>query len=389
MHIKVPLKLVNEGQVKILLPDEEVLGKDEARKIVFYNEVMSFSRDFSICVLKAYANLSGRKDLRVIEPLTASGVRGIRYAKEVEEVSKVVISDVNPIAVNIARINAVLNKVKEKIVVRLSNANSLLSRYAVKGKRLDAVDIDPFGSPAPFVDSAIRATSIGGIIALTATDMPPLCGVYPQVAFRRYGGLSLRTEYCHELAVRLVLGLLYREAGKHKLSIKPLISHSTRHYIRVFVQLTGLRDRMNSMGFIYHCFKCLSRKVVSIEDVPLTRAKCEKCGNQMDAAGPLWIDPIFDRSFCEEVAKVASSLDLPNKKELKKTLELILAEADGPPTFYTLDAISHKYKLRQPKIRELIEKMRSQGFRVSPTHFNPKGLRFDGEVSELVKILTH
>lgn len=389
MYIKVPLKLVNEGKVKILLPDEEVIGKDEAKKIVFYNDVMSFSRDFSICVLKAYANLSGKKDLKVIEPLTASGVRGIRYAKEVEEVIKVVISDVNPIAVKIAMINAVLNKVKEKIVVKLSNANFLLSKYAVKGKRLDAVDIDPFGSPAPFVDSAIRATSIGGIIALTATDMPPLCGVYPQVAFRRYGGLSLRTEYCHELAVRLVLGLLYREASKHELSIKPLISHSTRHYIRVFVQLTELRGNMNSIGFIYHCYKCLNRKVVNMEDIPLTRAECEKCGNQMNVAGPLWIDPIFDKSFCGEVAKVVTSLDLPNKKELKKTLELILTEADGPPTFYTLDAISHKYKLRQPKMRDLIEKARSQGFRASPTHFNSKGFRFDGEISELVKMLAY
>jgi tRNA (guanine26-N2/guanine27-N2)-dimethyltransferase len=386
MSIKMPLKLLYEGKVKLLLPDRAILG-EEAEKAVFYNPFMSFSRDLSICVLKAYANVTGKKGLRVAEPLTASGVRGIRYAKEVDEVDEVVLSDVNPVAVRIARINALLNKVHEKVVVKLSNANSLLSRYDAKGKRFDFVDIDPFGSPAPYVDSAIRSTILGGVIALTATDMPPLCGVYPRVALRRYGGLSLRTEYCHELAVRLVLGLLCRETGKYELSIKPLIAHSTRHYIRVFAQLTPSKEGSKNIGLIYHCRNCLHRRIVKLEDLASTKSLCEKCYSPMEAAGPLWIGPIFDKTFCEEVARVASSLDLLNKKELKKILKLITSEADGPPTFYTVDALSHKYKLRQPKIQELIEKLRSQGFHASPTHFNPKGFRFSGDVEDIVELL--
>jgi tRNA (guanine26-N2/guanine27-N2)-dimethyltransferase len=387
MDIKIPLELLCEGRVKLLLPSRSILG-EEARKAVFYNPFMSFSRDLSICVLKAYANVTGRRGLRVAEPLTASGVRGIRYAKEIDEVDEVILSDVNPVAVRIARINALLNQVHRKVVVKLSNANSLLSRYDVKGKRFDFVDIDPFGSPVPYVDSAIRSTVIGGMIALTATDMPPLCGVYPHVALRRYGGLSLRTEYCHELAVRLVLGLLCRESGKYELSIKPLIAHSTRHYIRVFAQLVPSKEGSENIGLIYHCHNCLRRRVVKLEDVTSTKSSCEKCGSSMKIAGPLWIGPIFDKTFCEEVVKAASSLDLPNKKELEKVLRLIKSEADGPPTFYTIDALSHKYKLRQPKMRELIERLLSQGFCVSLTHFNPKGFRFSGDVGDLVKLLS-
>ncbi|MEM0217240.1 MAG: tRNA (guanine(10)-N(2))-dimethyltransferase [Candidatus Nezhaarchaeales archaeon] len=387
MCIKVPLKLFYEGKVKLLLPDDELLGEEEAKRIVFYNPVMSFSRDFSICVLKAYAKLKGKKHLRIAEPLTASGVRGIRYAKEVEEVSKVVISDINPIAIRLARINVVLNQVHEKIIAKLSSANTLLSRYDARGKRFDFVDIDPFGSPSPYVDSAIRSTSIGGVIALTATDMPPLCGVYPNVALRRYGGLSLRTEYCHELAVRLVLGLLAREAGKYELSIKPLIAHSTRHYIRVFVELSSSKNATTNMGYIYHCHKCLNRLVVRFEDLSSTRTECERCHTQMDVAGPLWISSIFDKAFCEETLKIAESSIMSSKKELNKILRLIVSEADGPPTFYTIDALSHKYKLKQPKIQHLIETLRSHGFYASPTHFNFKGFRFNGDITELIKVL--
>lgn len=35
----------------------------------------------------------------------------------------------------------------------------------------DAVDLDPYGSPAHFLDSAVQAVSEGGLLMITATDM--------------------------------------------------------------------------------------------------------------------------------------------------------------------------------------------------------------------------
>ncbi|RLF08309.1 MAG: tRNA (guanine(10)-N(2))-dimethyltransferase [Thermoprotei archaeon] len=385
MQIKVPLKVSSEGKVKILLPDNNVLGEDRARKIVFYNIHMAFSRDFSICVLKAYAKLSNKK-LRIAEPLTASGIRGLRYAKEIEEVHEVLLSDVNPIAVELAEINAFLNRLEDKVIIKCSDANMILSMHATKDKRFDVVDIDPFGSPAPYIDSALRSTLIGGIIAVTATDMPPLCGVYPEVALKKYGGLSLKTEYCHEIAIRLVLGLLCREAGKYDLSIKPLIAHSTRHYIRVYAQLVSYK-RTENIGFIYHCYKCLHRETVKIDEVSSCGLLCENCGTPMRLAGPLWIGPIFDKEFCREVLATLNSMTLPHKKPLRRTLSLIVSEADGPPTYYTIDSLSRIYKIRQPKMQDLIQKLQSEGFNASPTHFNPKGFRFNGKITELTRLL--
>ncbi len=386
MQVKVPLKVSSEGKIKILLPNDNVLGEDKARKIVFYNIHMSFSRDFSICVLKTYAKLSNKR-LRIAEPLTASGIRGLRYAKEIEEVSEVLLSDVNPIAVELAKINTFLNRLEDKVIVKYSDANMILSMYATKDKRFDIVDIDPFGSPAPYMDSALRSTLIDGIIAVTATDMPSLCGVYPEVALRKYGGLSLKTEYCHEIAIRLVLGLLCREAGKYDLSIKPLIAHSTRHYIRVYAQLTSYKGAEN-IGFIYHCYKCLHRETVKIDEVSSRGLSCENCGTPMRFAGPLWIGPIFDKEFCREVLVTLNSMGLPHKKSLRRTLSLIVCEADGPSTYYTIDSLSRTYKIRQPKMQDLIQKLQSEGFNASPTHFNPKGFRFNGKITELTRLLT-
>ena len=35
----------------------------------------------------------------------------------------------------------------------------------------DAVDLDPYGSPSHFLDSAVQAVAEGGLLLVTATDM--------------------------------------------------------------------------------------------------------------------------------------------------------------------------------------------------------------------------
>jgi tRNA G26 N,N-dimethylase Trm1 len=35
----------------------------------------------------------------------------------------------------------------------------------------DAVDLDPYGTPAQFLDTAVQAVSEGGLLMVTATDM--------------------------------------------------------------------------------------------------------------------------------------------------------------------------------------------------------------------------
>lgn len=38
------------------------------------------------------------------------------------------------------------------------------------------VDLDPYGSPSVFLDSAVQCVADGGILMCTATDMAVLCG---------------------------------------------------------------------------------------------------------------------------------------------------------------------------------------------------------------------
>lgn len=37
--------------------------------------------------------------------------------------------------------------------------------------KFDVVDVDPYGSPSPFVDAAVQCVADGGLLMVTATDM--------------------------------------------------------------------------------------------------------------------------------------------------------------------------------------------------------------------------
>jgi tRNA G26 N,N-dimethylase Trm1 len=47
------------------------------------------------------------------------------------------------------------------------------------------VDLDPYGSPSVFLDSAVQSVADGGILMCTATDMAVLCGGNGEVCYSK------------------------------------------------------------------------------------------------------------------------------------------------------------------------------------------------------------
>ena len=154
---------------------------------VFYNPVMEFNRDLTVLAFKAYQHMVNH-EISICEPFTSQGIRGIRFAAEIEGVTRVLLSDINTSAYELAKHNIELNKLEDKITLKHKDANCVLSCNASPKKRFDIVDIDPFGTPVPYLDSAFRALKNKGLLAATATDLAPLCGVHAKACVRKYGG---------------------------------------------------------------------------------------------------------------------------------------------------------------------------------------------------------
>ena len=395
LSLNFPTEVVKEGKTHVVVPKleayvEEVWEYAPSRAPVFYNPAMELNRDVAVLALQTYQRTVG-KEISVCEPLTGCGVRGIRFATEVEHIRKVVVNDINPKAANLAKLNAERNSLAERVLVTNEDANLLLSRYAAPRKRFDFIDVDPFGSPAPHLDSAVRALRDGGLLALTATDMAPLCGVHPKACVRKYGGKPLRTGYSHELAVRLLVGGLTMTAAKHGIGVEVMFSHSTDHYIRAYAVVhRGARQADNSvlnMGYVLHCFTCFHREVSKIIFLPWKR-ECAECGSRLNVAGPLWLGKIFDKEFCVRMEGEVAGRNLGQKKKILRLLSLVKNEAEAPITYYAIGKICDKLNLRIPRLIKTMDELREAGFQAVPTHFNSRGIRTDAPAKTVKEIIT-
>jgi tRNA (guanine26-N2/guanine27-N2)-dimethyltransferase len=380
-------QLVAEGEVKLEVPDLSRFrtpSGDYAPSLtpVFYNPRMELCRDISVSAAQILAN--GFKGFRVCDPLAGVGARGIRYAKEVRGVSKVLINDYSIEAFELLKRNVGLNGLG-LVEVHREDANALL--WKNRGQ-FDLVDLDPFGSPAPFIDAACAAIARNGVLAMTATDTAPLCGTRASTCMRRYGARPIKTEYCHEVGMRILIGFCQRVAGKHNLALLPILVHSTQHYFRVYLRAQkGARpadEILRQLGYLSHCFDC-GRRTLTHGTTPELPGVCQ-CGNRLIHAGPMWLGRLMDKAF---VSAVAGNLSQRNFKLGRQALTMLYQcaeESDGPPMFYDVHELARRAAVSPPKVVQLIAKLREQGYFASRTHFSGTGLRTNAPPGEIIKI---
>jgi tRNA (guanine26-N2/guanine27-N2)-dimethyltransferase len=395
-----PTEIVTEGRARLLVPKLRAFVRSPSdyapsKAPVFYNPVMELNRDIAVLALQAYQRRINH-EISVCEPLAGCGIRGVRFAVEVQGVRKVVMNDINEKAVQTALYNVHMNQVGKQVTVKNKDANLLLSSHGAPHKRFDAIDVDPFGSPVPYIDSAVRALRNHGLLALTATDMAPLCGVHPKACIRKYGGKPLRSEYCHELAVRLMAGCLATVAAKHEIGLNVVFSHSAEHYVRLYATIEyGAKiadESLRNMGYMLHCFKCFHRESLAGLSPIGHSGKCGECDSKLSIGGPLWLGRIFDESFCRLMDEETKQKQLGNKKKIEKILALAKNEADAPIGYYVIDRLCDALNLPVPSVKSVVETLRKEGFQACLTIFNPKGIRSNasaasikGLVEEIVK----
>jgi tRNA (guanine26-N2/guanine27-N2)-dimethyltransferase len=390
-----PTEIIEEGRVKILVPKLKAFVKlpsdyAPSKAPVFYNPVMELNRDLAVLALQAYQVMIDR-EISVCEPLTSCGLRGIRFAVEVEGVKKVVMNDINEKAYRLATHNVKMNELTDRIIVTNEEANFLLDNYSAPHRRFDAVDIDPFGSPVRFLDSAVRALRDGGLLALTATDMAPLCGVHPRACIRKYCGKPLRTEYCHELAVRLLTGCLAVTAARYEMSVNVVFSHRAEHYVRVYTTVKygakNADESLKNMGYILHCFRCFHREAVKGLFYVERHGKCSECGSTLSLGGPMWLGRLFDSEFCDLMKKEAKEKTLGLGERIRRMLALAKTEVGAPISYYVVDKLCDALNMPVPSVKKVAEALRTRGLQANLTSFNPRGIRSNASASDIKEIL--
>ncbi|MBU0623643.1 MAG: tRNA (guanine(26)-N(2))-dimethyltransferase [Candidatus Thermoplasmatota archaeon] len=358
------LAQVREGTTDLLVP-ESYCKKGPGTKTgeVFYNKQMEFGRDISVMLGRVVFG----EGQRILDGLAATGARGLRLANECGVRADFELNDRDLRAAVLMKQNAELNSLGH-VRVNCRDLRSLLAE-----EQFDYIDIDPFGTPVDFIDSAVQSCRNNGVIAITATDTAPLYGTYPKTCFRRYGSTSARSPFAHETGLRILIGFVVREAAKHDRAAEPILCYHADHYFRCNLRIRSGAARADAavkkLGFIDFTRSTLSRTAHT------ARASDKD-------AGPLWL---LELSSKEVLKGMKATGDLGTSVRCGRILDVWKDEAGMPPLYYGMDELARKTKLAAPKLVEFIEYLRAEGARASKTHFDPKGLKTDLDASELLK----
>lgn len=385
---------ITEGQTKLLVPKNSLEEKVPPHSPAFFNPLARLNRDLSIYIYNIFLdqyNNNKNNQITFADSFGGIGPRGLRVAVEVPKVSKIYINDINELAITAAKESAQLNNVNEKCIFSVNEVcKFLISRPTERNKRFTIVDLDPFGSPSPFIECVLRAVEDEGLISITATDTAVLSGIYQTVCLRKYSGLSINSTYSNEVAIRLIISSTALIAARLGISLSPIFAHSNRHYFRVFLKASISNSMANmvfeNLGYIKHCFNCGERNFSNIYSPDL----CPICSSKFRVAGQLWTGKLFDKSIISNLINKHFSGNFNNDKknhQIKQIFDISIEELDDMPYYFSVDEIGSMLKTSPKKLSQVIEEIICSGYRASRTIFRPTGLKTTASMSDILYIL--
>ncbi|KAF2644683.1 TRM-domain-containing protein [Massarina eburnea CBS 473.64] len=384
-----------------------------------------------------------RPPFTILDALSATGLRALRYAQEIPSTTSVTANDMSEKATASIALNVKHNKLEDKIKANTGNAIAHMYSFVDK-KGYDVIDLDPYGTAAPFIDSAIQAIGDEGLLCVTCTDSAIFASHgYLEKTYSQYGGLPLKGEPCHEGGLRLVLHAIASSAGRYGMAIEPLLSLSIDYYIRVFVRVRKSPNDVKLLAgktmIVYHCdsgcgawtTQLLARNKVqknkngaefskhSFALAPSTNEHCEHCGFKTHLSGPMYGGPLHNVEFIKRVLAQLKEVDREtyptmdriegmlhtameeitfgseektDKQEEPEQLDPLIpkanpAEVDHHPFFFIPSSISRVIHVSAPGIAPLRGALRHAGFRVAMSHCKPGSVKTDASWKDIWHVM--
>ncbi|TPX36107.1 hypothetical protein SeLEV6574_g05168 [Synchytrium endobioticum] len=392
---------IQEGQARIAVNSD-----------VFYNNVQEFNRDLSIAVISTWLQYDPTQsqpsktakkspfrksaDARrgtILEALSATGLRSLRYAKEIPSVGLITANDMDASAVQAIKHNMALNDIRDTMMkVSHSDANQVMYEALLAKKPYSIVDLDPFGTASPFIDAAVQAVASGGLLCVTCTDMSVLCGNHTEVCFEKYGGTAIAgTPFCHEAALRLVLHSIQSSAARYKRCIVPLLSMSIDFYCRVFVAVydspAQTKFAASNTILMYVCMECKSfetqrlGKAISMPNNtwkfgaasgPTVPQKCVHCDSNYHVGGPLYAGKLYEELFVQQLLGYLKERGVAERYKTHARmfgmLTVVSEELSDELFYYEVPRLSSSVKSSTPPHPAFCSALLNAGYQVSSSH---------------------
>jgi tRNA (guanine26-N2/guanine27-N2)-dimethyltransferase len=310
---------------------------------------MAGDRDLAVALLQSYSRVRPRPRTGW-EMMGATGVRGLRLLTEAGPFDAFVFTEANPEAIRVLTENA-----RSRPEARVEGSDA---RHIPTEAPFDYVDLDPYGTPAPFLPAALEAVRPGGLLAVTATDMMVLAGVQPGACERRYGARPIRGRLGPEGGLRILLAYLARAARERGRAIRPVFCYVREHHVRASVEVGDPVSHADPVG--------------GIDPAAWSGPFVGSRGPY----GPLWLGPLFDR---ELVLSLRAPSTAARPHETERFLERVRDEvAVDVPFYYEANTLAAALDLAEPPaLASLLGALRDEGHRAARTHARPEGFRTD------------
>lgn len=392
-----------------------------------------------------------KSQFRILDALSATGLRAIRYAKEIPETTMVIANDISPQATASIRLNISHNEVSDKVNVLTGDARAHMYHVAAptqsapkkgEGRLYEVIDLDPYGTAVPLLDAAVRALVDGGLLCVTCTDAAVFASAgYLEKTFAQYGGIPWKGGQCHEAGLRLVLQAMAVCAARYGISVEPLLSLSIDFYVRVFVRIHRSPAQVKFLAgksmIVYHCdmgcgawetqFLAQTRTQTAkngnvvhkfgLAQAPSTSPFCEHCGFKTHLVGPMWGGPLHNPFFIRRILDALPSLDretygtipriegmlslayeesvfgAPPKNFLEsEQMESPVPQADHTlrdvfPFFLHLSTVGGVLHCESPADAVFCSALERLGYRTSRSHTKPGSIRTDAPWSVVWEVM--
>ncbi len=354
--------MIKEGSVILNFEMPKKVSKELP---VFYNPVMKLNRDISLEILKI---LGKKRPLRIALPLAGSGIRGLRFLKEANNcVETITFNDYAPQfnerLIELLRLNSL--EQDSSVLIATKDAN----KFLLDSTGFDYIDIDPFGTPNPFLDAAVQRLARDGVLAVTATDTSALAGTYANVCRRNYDAEPLRNGLKHYVGLRILIRKIQLIGAQYEKALLPIYSYSKDHYYRVFLRCVKSKTVCNSV-VAQHKYLLFNKKTFeyTFEKIPFVNPVLRK---EIVVAGKLFSGDLWEAPF----------VDIPS------SISFISDEAKTQGHLVDIHSFCEKHKLKIPNFKLLESELLAQNETFSRTHFNPYAIVTTAPFSVLFSLL--
>ncbi len=362
-----------EGESKLRVPEKSIEMKEPPQYPVFYNLAAKLNRDISILVVSA---TSGKNFADIMAGL---GARSVRVANESGREILFHANDINVRAIAACRRNAALNGVGSLFYFTSREANELCFRLSSRGSSFDYVDIDPFGSPATYIQAGVSIARDESILSVTATDTAVLCGAQRKVAYRRYIARTIRNQFTHEAGLRILAGFVCRVAAINDRACIPVFGHCTRHYIRAYFRVLESASMaskvVDSLAYVALCKKCSS--IFVTKEI----GKCDECSGEVVYTGPMWTGRISEPALLSGMKKYAI---MKKMNEAAVLIDRIEKADDLPPYGFRIEdlcSLTHVPTVPYSRVKEILE---SKGFKCEKQPYEKTGIKTNAPYREVL-----